>query len=257
MEYRNENGPFRKREDLMNINRFGEKAFEQAAGFLRIRDGENPLDSSAVHPESYPLVEQMARDLSCPVKELIGRPGLDAAIDLNKYITPLAGLPTLTDILHELEKPGRDPRTRFEPVAFAEGIHHPSDLKVGMKVPGIVTNVTNFGAFVDIGVHQEGLVHISHLSDQFVKDPNSVVAVGQRVDVTVIEVDPDRQRIALSMKSTLSSGPAPTGTRPPKAVKSQRRPGEKPKAGSPPPPRKPEQSIEEKLAQLMNKYRKK
>lgn len=257
VEYRNEKGPFRKREDLMNINRFGEKAFEQAAGFLRIRDGENPLDASAVHPESYPLVEQMARDLSCPVKELIGNPRLETSIDLNKYITPSAGIPTLTDILHELEKPGRDPRAQFEAVAFAEGVHQPTDLKVGMKVPGIVTNVTNFGAFVDIGVHQEGLVHISHLSDQFVKDPNSVVTVGQHVEVTVVEVDLDRQRIALSMKTgAAATGSAPARSKPSKPAAGHRRQGGQPKPGSAP-SQKPEQSLEEKLAQLMNKYRKK
>jgi len=255
VEYRNENGPFRKREELMNINRFGEKAFEQAAGFLRIHDGENPLDASAVHPESYPLVEQMARDLSCSVKDLIGKPGLDTTIDLNKYVTPAAGLPTLTDILHELEKPGRDPRARFEAVAFAEDIHQPEDLKVGMKVPGIITNVTNFGAFVDIGIHQEGLVHISHLSDQFVKDPNAVVTVGQRVEVTVIEVDLARQRIALSMKSGAQAREtAPAAAKPGKPTGGTRKPGGKP--AGPVAPRKPEPSIEEKLAQLMNKYRK-
>ena len=200
VEYRNENGPFAARSDLMNVPRLGAKAFEQAAGFLRIQNAENPLDASAVHPESYPVVEQMASDLNCSVRDIMTTDGLRNKIDLPKYVTDNVGLPTLTDIMNELAKPGRDPREQFEAFAFAEGVEKIADLTVGMKLPGIVTNITAFGAFVDIGVHQDGLVHISEMANRFVKDPADVVKVHQKVQVTVMDVDVDKKRIKLSMK---------------------------------------------------------
>jgi uncharacterized protein len=198
--FRDERGPFSAREELKRVPRLGPKAFEQAGGFLRIRDGENPLDTSAVHPESYPLVETMAKDLSCEVKDLLREESLRKQIDLNRYVTDGVGLPTLTDILHELAKPGRDPRQQFESVGFAEGVMKISDLQPGMQLSGVITNVTAFGAFVDIGVHQDGLVHVSELADGFVKDPHAVVKVNQRVKVNVVAVDLQRNRISLSMR---------------------------------------------------------
>lgn len=201
VSYRNENGAFRSRRELLKVPRLGPKAFEQAAGFLRIRESENPLDSSAVHPESYPIVDAMAKDLGCSVPDLIKNELLRKKIALKSYVTEKVGLPTLTDIVNELAKPGRDPRQQFEAFSFTEGVNKISDLQVGMKLPGIVTNVAAFGAFVDIGVHQDGLVHISQLSDNFVKDPADVVKVQQKVTVTVMEIDLERNRIALSMKS--------------------------------------------------------
>ncbi len=200
VEYRNEHGPFRSREELKRVPRLGPKAFEQAAGFLRIRDGENPLDRSAVHPESYPIVEAMARDLNCSVIDLMQDERLRQRIDLNRYLTDRVGLPTLQDILEELSKPGRDPREQLEVFRFAEGIEKFEDVKPGMRLPGIVTNLTAFGVFVDIGVHQDGLVHISELSNRFVKNPSEVVKVHQKVMVTVLDVDLERRRISLSMK---------------------------------------------------------
>ena len=200
VKFRSENGPFKSRQQLKKVPRLGPKAFEQAAGFLRIRDGANPLDTSAVHPESYHVVEAMAKDLGCKVAELMQDEQRQRQIDLAKYITAKVGLPTLKDILKELAKPGRDPREKFEPFRFAEGVEKIADLQVGMKLPGIVTNITAFGAFVDIGVHQDGLVHLSQLADRYVKDPNEVVKVHQQVQVTVIAIDLDRKRIALSMK---------------------------------------------------------
>ncbi len=200
VEFRNENGAFRSRKELMKVPRMGEKVFEQCAGFLRIRDGVHPLDKSAVHPESYHIVEKMATDLNCSIDDLIVNKDLRKKIDLQKYVTETVGLPTLKDIVNELEKPGRDPRKSFEVFSFDDNVHEISDLREGMRLPGIVTNVTNFGAFVDIGVHQDGLVHISQLSDTFVDDPNKVVKVGQKVWVNVTEVDAKRKRIALSMK---------------------------------------------------------
>ncbi|MDH3974979.1 MAG: RNA-binding transcriptional accessory protein [Deltaproteobacteria bacterium] len=208
IDYRNEAGPFKSRKDFMKVPRLGAKAFEQAAGFLRLR-GENPLDASAVHPESYNIVETMAKDLGCLVKDLMSDEELRKKIDLEKYITETVGRPTLEDIMAELAKPGRDPRKSFEAFAFAEDIDKPEDLQEGMKLPGIVTNVTAFGAFVDIGVHQDGLVHISELSDNFVKNPADVVKVQQKVIVSVLEVDLKRNRISLSMKSTPGKSPAP------------------------------------------------
>ncbi len=201
VSHRAANGPFASREALKKVPRLGDKAFEQAAGFLRVADSPHPLDASAVHPERYALVEKMASDLGCSLSELLHKPEMRQKIKLEHYVTADVGLPTLKDIVAELAKPGRDPREQFELFSFAEGIAKPADLKVGMKLPGIVTNVTAFGAFVDVGVHQDGLVHVSQLSDQFVRDPNEVVKVGQKVQVTVTEVDLDRKRIALSMKS--------------------------------------------------------
>jgi uncharacterized protein len=198
--FRNENGAFSEREELQRVPRLGPKAFEQAGGFLRIRDGENPLDASAVHPESYPIVESMARDLGCEVKDLLRDEGLRGQIDLSRYITDRVGLPTLTDILHELAKPGRDPRQHFESLDFAEGVMRMGDLQPGMHLSGVVTNVTAFGAFVDIGVHQDGLVHVSELADGYVKDPHAVVKVNQHVKVRVLAVDLERRRISLSMR---------------------------------------------------------
>ena len=199
--YRNDNGPFRSRIELKNVPRLGPKAFEQSAGFLRINKGNNPLDESAVHPESYHIVDTMARDLGCKVTDLMADKTLRGKIDISKYVTNTVGIPTLKDILGELSKPGRDPRESFSAFSFADGIKEIRDLKPGMKLPGIVTNVTAFGAFVDIGVHQDGLVHISELSDRFVKNPADIVKVNQNVMVTVIKVDIDRGRISLSMKT--------------------------------------------------------
>jgi uncharacterized protein len=201
VEYRNEHGPFRSRGELVEVPRLGDKAFEQAAGFLRIRNGENLLDASAVHPESYYIVEKMAENLNCGVEDLMKNPALRNKIDLKKYVTEETGLPTLNDILSELDKPGRDPREKFEAFSFQDDINAVEDLETGMTLPGIVTNITNFGAFVDIGVHQDGLVHISNMADKYVKNPADVVSVHQKVMVTVIEVDIGRKRISLSMKS--------------------------------------------------------
>jgi len=200
VDYRNENGEFTSRKDLKNVPRMGEKVFELCAGFLRVKNGKHPLDKSAVHPESYHIVEKMATDLNCSIDELIDKKDLRKQIQLQNYVTDTVGLPTLKDILSELEKPGRDPRKSFEIFSFDENVHGISDLREGMKLPGIVTNVTNFGAFVDVGVHQDGLVHISQLADEFVDDPNKIVKVGQKVWVNVTEVDVKRKRIALSMK---------------------------------------------------------
>jgi len=206
VDYRDDNGPFKSRARLKKVPGLGPKAFEQATGFLRIRDGENPLDASAVHPESYHIVEAMAKDLKCSVKDLMQNEELRKKIDLKKYTTDKVGLPTLNDIMSELSKSGRDPREKFELFSFAEGINSMEDLKVGMKLPGIVTNITNFGAFVDIGVHQDGLVHKSELADKFVKNPAEVVKLQQKVSVTVLNVDIVRKRISLSMKDKNNIG---------------------------------------------------
>ncbi|MCX6098644.1 MAG: helix-hairpin-helix domain-containing protein, partial [Candidatus Bipolaricaulota bacterium] len=209
--YRDENGPFRRRADLKRVPRLGPKAFEQAAGFLRIRDGEDPLDRSAVHPESYGIVRRMAADLECTVVDLMRDAGLREKIDLHRYVTDGVGLPTLTDILTELAKPGRDPRERFEVFSFSDDVHEIKDLKAGMKLPGIVTNVVDFGAFVDIGVHQDGLIHVSQLADRFVEHPSKIVKVGQQVTVTVLEVDAERRRISLSLRAPRPSGSPAAG----------------------------------------------
>ena len=200
IDYRNENGPFASREGLKKVPRFGAKAFQQAAGFLRIREAENPLDGSAVHPESYKVVEKMAKDLNCSVSDLIKNKELRQQIVLQKYITDKVGLPTLEDIMKELAKPGRDPRTQFEMFEFDKNVHTINDLKPGMVLPGIITNITNFGCFVDIGVHQDGLIHISRLSDHRISDPNEVVHLNQKVMVRVIGVELERKRISLSMR---------------------------------------------------------
>lgn len=227
--FRNENGRFESRTQLKKVPRLGPKAFEQAAGFLRISAGKNPLDASAVHPESYGIVDAMAKDLGCSVKDLLSDESLRAQIKLDNYVTETVGLPTLRDIMNELAKPGRDPREQFEAFSFADGVNKIEDLKPGMKLPGIVTNVTAFGAFVDIGVHQDGLVHISQLADRFIKEAGEVVKVQQRVSVTVLEVDLPRKRIALSMRAhpeqAAASGPKP-GPRP--AAASGARPEPKP-----------------------------
>ncbi len=246
VEYRNQHGAFSTRDSLRKVPRLGDKAFEQCAGFLRIRDSKNPLDTSAVHPERYELVEKFAKDLGCTLKDLMTSAELRKKLDLKKYVTDTVGLPTLTDILLELEKPGRDPREKFEVFSFEEGVHELKDLKIGMSLPGIVTNVTNFGAFVDIGVHQDGLVHISHLSDRFVKDPNEVVAVQQKVKVTVLEVDAARKRIALSLKGD------PFGNAPAPQNKNVNRPERTPK---PKAPVKAVETMEDKLAQLRDKFK--
>jgi uncharacterized protein len=199
IDYRTENGPFRSRKELLNVKRMGAKAFEQSAGFLRIRNAENPLDSSAVHPETYHIVSRMSSDLHCDVKELITSEEKRNSIRLEKYITDTVGLPTLKDIMQELAKPGRDPRSKIKEFRFAD-IHTMEDLVPGMVVPGIVTNVTKFGAFVDIGIKQDGLVHISNMSNTYVADPSKIVKLHQHVMVKVLDVDIERKRIQLSMK---------------------------------------------------------
>ncbi len=200
VEFRNQNGPFKNREQLKKVSRLGEKTFEQAAGFLRVMDGDNPLDASAVHPEAYPVVRKIVGTTGKDIRELIGNAGFLRGVNAENFVDERFGLPTVTDILKELEKPGRDPRPEFKSVRFMEGVEKITDLKPGMMLDGVVTNVANFGAFVDIGVHQDGLVHISHLADKFVKDPREVVKTGDMVRVKVLEVDAQRQRIALSMK---------------------------------------------------------
>jgi len=243
--WREENGPFQSRKDLKKVTRLGDKAFEQAAGFLRIRDGKDPLDRSAVHPERYPLVKQMAKDVGCEVDDLLRNDARRKEINLTRYVDAEIGLPTLQDIMAELARPGRDPRKAFEAFSFAEGIEKPTDLTEGLKLPGIVTNVTAFGAFVDIGVHQDGLVHISQLADQFVKDPAEVVKVGQKVQVTVMEVDLSRNRISLSMKSD-------PGQRPP-AREQQRRPQQRQQQA----PQKKQNSGNDWFSQAVKNTRKK
>ncbi|AYB33810.1 Tex family protein [Chryseolinea soli] len=262
VEYRNQNGPFKDRESLMKVARLGEKAYEQAAGFLRIQQAENPLDASSVHPERYALVQQMATDLGCGVKDLMTSAALRKQLDLQKYVSEKVGLPTLNDIIKELEKPGRDPRKEFEVFSFTDGVNSIGDLKLGMRLPGIVTNVTAFGAFVDVGVHQDGLVHISHLADKFVKDPKEVVTVQQKVMVTVVEVDVPRKRIGLSMKSDPfgQPEPAPKAASPkgnsPKGKKSGPGPDRGGNGGSRPKEKEKELSMEEKLAMLVSKFKK-
>ena len=205
IDYRDENGPFRSRAALKKVPRLGAKAFEQSAGFLRIRDGKNPLDASAVHPESYAVVDRMAKGLGVTVKEWIEREDLRKQLNLKAYVTDSVGLPTLKDIVKELAKPGRDPREQFESFEFTEGINEIDDLREGMVLPGLVTNITAFGAFVDVGVHQDGLVHVSEMANRYIRDPNEVVKVNQKVMVKVVEVDKKRKRISLSMKQVEGS----------------------------------------------------
>ncbi|MFN3445935.1 MAG: helix-hairpin-helix domain-containing protein, partial [Bacteroidia bacterium] len=199
INYRNENGAFKSRNELKKVARLGDKAFEQCAGFLRIPEAKNILDNSAVHPESYGIVEAMAKDLNCKVDDLIKDAELRKKISPQKYVTETAGLPTINDILKELAKPGRDPREQLKQFEFAD-VKKPEDLSPGMILPGIVTNITNFGCFVDVGVKQDGLVHVSQLADKFVSDPNEVVKLQQQVKVKVVEVDMARKRISLTMK---------------------------------------------------------
>jgi protein Tex len=201
VRHRNENGAFHSRKELLKVVKFGPKTFEQAAGFLRIRSGENPLDNPAVHPESYFIVEKMAQDLEVPLDRISENPAKFRSLKLQDYVTDTIGVPTLRDILSELEKPGRDPRAEFRYATFKEEVKEIKDLVTGMELEGVVTNVANFGAFVDIGVHQDGLVHISQLADRFVDDPKKVVKVGQIVKVRVLEVNEPLKRISLSMKS--------------------------------------------------------
>ncbi len=202
VEFRAENGPFKSRHELMKVPRMGEKAFEQSAGFLRIQGGINPLDNSAVHPESYPIIEKMATDVYVDINTLLKEPDIRSKIDIKKYISGNTGLPTLLDIMEELAKPGRDPRMFIKIFEFDPNVHKIDDLKPGMILPGIVTNVTRFGCFVDVGVHQDGLVHISQLADRFISDPGEIVKLHQHVNVKVLEVDAIRKRIQLSMKET-------------------------------------------------------
>ncbi len=230
VEYRNEHGPFTSREQLRKVPRLGPKAFEQAAGFLRLRDAANPLDSSAVHPESYHIVDAMARDMRCSLVDLMRDENIRKNIDLKRYVTDTVGMPTLTDIMNELAKPGRDPREQFEAFSFAEGIEKIEDVKSGMKLPGIVTNITAFGAFVDIGVHQDGLVHISEISDRYVKNPADVVNIHQKVTVTVMEVDLQRKRISLSLKSGSPKERKPESAKDRKHASEEGKP-HKPRAG--------------------------
>ena len=208
VRHRDESGPFSARRELLKVSRFGAKAFEQAAGFLRIREGKNPLDNTAVHPERYKLVETMAADLGVEVADLAARPALVETIDLKRYVSDSVGLPTLLDIAAELKKPGRDPREQFAAAAFRDDVKELGDLKEGMLLQGVVTNVAAFGAFVDIGVHQDGLVHVSHLANRFVKDPNDSVKVGEIVKVKVLAVDLQRKRISLSIKEAVVDAPS-------------------------------------------------
>jgi uncharacterized protein len=200
VSYRNEKGAFKSRKELLKVKKLGAKTFELAAGFLRIRDGENPLDNTAVHPESYEVVKAISSSLDIPLRQISQISSRLQSLDLRQYVTESIGLPTLQDIVKELEKPGRDPRAEFKYATFKEGVTEISDLAEGMELEGIVTNVVNFGAFVDVGVHQDGLVHISQLADRFVSDPNEIVKVGQVVKVRVLEVNEKLKRISLSMK---------------------------------------------------------
>ncbi len=247
IEYRDSNGAFKNRESLKKVPRLGDKAYEQAAAFLRIRDAENPLDLSAVHPERYSLVAKMAKDVGCTVTDLMTNEQFRKQINLKNYVSSSIGLPTLTDIVAELAKPGRDPRETFETFEFASGVNAIEDLKLGMKLPGIVTNITAFGAFVDIGVHQDGLVHLSEMANKYITNPNEIVKVQQKVEVTVLEVDVARKRIALSMKEIQKQKNEPTvkkpGIKESTKVKIQK---EKPN---------PETDLQEKLKSLMGRFK--
>jgi uncharacterized protein len=239
VQQRDAAGPFRSRAELLKkVSGLGPKTYEQAAGFLRVRGGEHPLDASAVHPERYGLVERIARDLSVDMTSLVGNEAAVGKIDIRRYLGDGVGLPTLEDIVAELKKPGRDPREQFEAPAFRDDVQSIEDLKEGMSLQGTVTNVVAFGAFVDIGVHQDGLVHVSELSDRFVKDPNDAVRVGDRVTVRVMSVDVPRKRIALSMKT--QSGPRPQqgggAGKPAQGKDAGRKPAPQPKAPEPPKP---------------------
>ena len=253
VEYRAKNGAFASREELKKVSLMGPKTFEQCAGFLRIAGAANPLDNSAVHPETYPIVTAMAADLQCSVSDLIRQPELRKKIVRKKYITETVGEFTIDDILKELEKPGRDPRAQIEEFRFEETVKTMEDLKQGMTVPGIVTNITNFGVFVDIGVKQDGLVHISQLSNTYVSDPNSVVKLQQKVMVTVLEVDVARKRISLSMKGAAGGQKSSGGQRP--AGGGGQRPAAKPGGGKSGPKEETPDSFEAKLMELKKKFK--
>ena len=248
VSHRDANGPFANRKTLKDVSRLGPKAFEQAAGFLRITDAANPLDASAVHPESYPIVDSMAADLGGTVAEMMEEEALRQKIDLHQYVNETVGLPTLTDIMAELAKPGRDPRRSFEIFSFDENVSEIKDLEPGMRLPGIVTNITKFGAFVDIGVHQDGLVHISEMADRFVKDPADVVKVQQKVEVTVLEVDLERKRIGLSMRKGEKRKGSDQG-RPKKSA------SRKPKPRNRKPERREKQPFHNPLADALSKLK--
>lgn len=261
INYRNTNGAFKNRESLKKVPRLGNKAFEQAAGFLRIRDGKQVLDRSGVHPERYELVNQMAKDLNCTVEDLMKDQNLQKQINLQRYVSATVGLPTLNDIIKELAKPGRDPREQFEAFSFAEGVNAIEDLKIGMKLSGIVTNITNFGAFVDIGVHQDGLVHTSQLANRYVANPNEIVKVSQVVQVTVVDVDVARKRISLTMKEEQVVRSKEQGIKS-KDQKSElktesRFSGQNPKAKTnfPQPKKEVEGDLQMKLAALRSKFK--
>ena len=219
VSFRDANGPFRTRQQIRKVPRLGERTFQQAAGFLRIMSGENPLDASAVHPEAYPVVERIVAQTGVPVRELIGKSALLRTLRPETFADAQFGVPTVKDILAELEKPGRDPRPEFKTATFKDGVNDMSDLQPGMLLEGVVTNVANFGAFVDVGVHQDGLVHVSQLANRFVKDPRDVVKAGDIVKVKVVEVDLKRRRIALTMK--LQDTTAPPHRQPPSQPRPQ------------------------------------
>ncbi|MDD2768166.1 MAG: Tex family protein [Methylococcus sp.] len=250
VEYRNQHGPFPSREYLKKVSRLGPKAFEQAAGFLRIAGGENPLDASSVHPEAYPVVEKIIRSTGKDIRELIGNAAFLRSVNAEQFTDERFGLPTVSDIFRELEKPGRDPRPEFKTARFKEGVTELKDLEPGMRLEGVVTNVTNFGAFVDIGVHQDGLVHISHLADKFVRDPREVVKAGDVVKVKVVEVDIPRKRIALSMRS--DAAPAAKGEAP-QQRREAREPAGRPRKPAPQPA--PQGAMAEALAQALKRGR--
>ena len=251
VDFRDQHGPFQRREELRKVPRFGDKTFEQAAGFLRIMNGTNPLDASSVHPEAYPVVERILRDTGKDIRSLIGNAGYLRGVNAESFTDERFGLPTVTDILKELEKPGRDPRPEFRTAQFKEGVSEIKDLKPGMTLEGVVTNVANFGAFVDIGVHQDGLVHISHLADSFVKDPRQVVKAGDVVKVKVLEVDAPRKRIALSMKSdaVAAAGRAPQSPERTPSRPALRQGGGKPKLEPP----KPSGAMADALSRALKK----
>ncbi|MCB1859231.1 MAG: helix-hairpin-helix domain-containing protein, partial [Gammaproteobacteria bacterium] len=233
VKYRNENGPFRNRNQLMKVSRMGAKSFEQAAGFLRIRDGDNPLDASSVHPESYPVVERILQKTDRELSRLIGDERFLRTLAAADFTDDHFGLPTVGDILTELEKPGRDPRGEFKTASFKEGVEDLADLHPGMMLEGTVTNVTNFGAFIDIGVHQDGLVHISQMSDKFVKDPRDVVKTGDLVRVRVVEVDHERRRIALSLRPLGNGSERPEARKDPSgSVNTSKRREKQPASGA-------------------------
>ncbi|PWS32289.1 Tex family protein [Pedobacter paludis] len=257
VDYRNTNGAFKNRESLKKVPRLGDKAYEQAAGFLRIRNAENVLDTSGVHPERYALVDKMAKDLGTTVSALMKDPQLQKQIKPLQYVTDDIGLPTLNDILKELAKPGRDPREQFEAFSFTDGVNEIADLRIGMKLPGIVTNITNFGAFVDIGVHQDGLVHTSQLASRFVANPNDIVKVHQKVEVTVMEVDVARKRISLSMKTEVGSKNKEQGARIKEQNTKNVQSRSQPKAQSRPQaqPKDADGDLQEKLAKLKGMFK--